>query len=154
MNEGNSVFVTGLVDSENISGAITSLLVLPTVSLPATTVQMASVQGVGIQHDDAPHAVFKLRLLNGSGTVLIERMLVLQELDDHSAEGHSALFNDVFPEPDGQVATIQLLADDTVIDTIAPGVTPPDHQPASSRRAAPRSTNNSRSMDGFRPRPG
>ncbi len=76
-------------------------------------------------HDGATHAVFKLRLLDAVGTVLVERILTLTDMDDHAADGASALFSDLFPQPAGQVAKIQLLADDTVIDEIQPGAASP-----------------------------
>jgi hypothetical protein len=122
---GNSVFVTGLVDTENNRGEITLVLVLPTESVPPGTRQSLRVQVAGVLHDDGPHAVFKLRLLDSGGTVLEERILTLTPLDDHTPDGSSAMFSDLFAQPAGQVATVQLLADDTVIDTITPGVNPP-----------------------------
>lgn len=124
-DDGNSVFVSGMVDAENNRGEITVVLVLPTTTVPPTTRQRLTIQAAGIDHDGEPHAVFKLRLLDAGGAVLVERILTLTELDDHSAESHAALFSDLFAQPTGQVATIQLLADDTVIDTVTPGVNPP-----------------------------
>ena len=123
--QGTSVFVTGLVDTANNRGEITLVLVLPTASLPPATRQMLTVQATGIDHEGAPHAVFKLRLLDPVGTVLVERTLTLTELDDHSEESDAALFSELFPQPAGQVAKLQLLADDTVIHELAPGVNPP-----------------------------
>lgn len=123
--QGNSVFVTGLVDTANNRGEITLVLVLPTASLPPATRQMLTVQAAGADHEGAPHAVFKLRLLDSVGTVLVERTLTLTPLDDHSEESDAALFSDLFPQPAGQVAKIQLLADNTVIDEQTPGVNPP-----------------------------
>ena len=123
--EGNSVFVTGIVDAENNRGEITLVLVLPTTSVPPATRQRVTIQAAGALHDEGPHAVFKLRLLDAGGTLLLERVLTLTELDDHSAESHAALFSDLFPQPTDQVATIQLLANDTIIDTLTPGVNPP-----------------------------
>ncbi len=123
--EGNSVFVTGLVDAEHNRGEITMVLVLPTNSVPPATRQSVTVQAAGPLHDQEPHAVFKLRLLDAGGAILVERVLTLTELDDHSNESHAALFSDLFAQPASQVATIQLLADDTVIDTLTPGVNPP-----------------------------
>jgi hypothetical protein len=125
VEQGNSVFVTGLVDTAHNRGEITLVLVLPTATLPPATRQMHTVQAAGLHHDGAPHADFKLRLLDPVGTVLVERTLTLTELDDHSEESNAALFSDLFPQPAGQVAKIQLLADDTVIHEVTPGVNPP-----------------------------
>lgn len=132
--EGNSVFVTGMVDTANNRGDIDTVLVLPTASVPPATRQGQTVGAAGVAHDGAPHAVYKLRLLDDGGAVLLERILTLTELDDHSPESNAALFSDLFAQPAGQVATIQLLADNTVIDTVTAGVNPPTvaiQQPAS-----------------------
>jgi len=123
--EGNSVFVSGMVDDANARGEITVVLVLPTNTVPTTTRQSLTVQAADVDHKGEPHAVYKLRLLDGSGTLLVERTLTLTALDDHSEESNAFLFRDLFAQPSGQVATIQLLADDTVIDTVTPGVNPP-----------------------------
>ena len=123
--EGNSVFVSGLVDTANNRGEISVGLILPTASVPPATRQTLRVQAAGIDHEGAQHAVYTLRLLDPSGTTLVDRLLTLTELDDHSEESHAALFSDLFAQPTGQVATIQLLADGVVIDTVTPGVNPP-----------------------------
>ncbi len=122
---GDSVFVTGLVDTANNRGEIDTVLVLPSTTVPTTTRQSATVGAAGVTHDGAPHAVYKLRLLDANGTLLIERTLTLTELDDHSTESNAALFSDLFAQPTGQVATVQLLADNTIIDTMTVGVNPP-----------------------------
>lgn len=123
--EGESVFVTGLVDMENKRGEIDTVLVLPTNSVPPATRQSLTVGAAGVDHEGEPHAVYKLRLLDASNALLIERTLTPLAMDDHSPDGNAALFSDLFAQPTGQVATIQLLADDTVIDTVTPGVNPP-----------------------------
>ncbi len=119
--EGDSVFVTGLVDTENNRGEISTVLVLPTASVPPSIVRGLSTADSTDVHAAAPQATFKLRLLDSSGTVLVERTLTLVQMDDHTTDGASALFSDLFAQPAGQVAKIQLLADNTVIDEIAPG---------------------------------
>ena len=122
--EGDSVFVTGLVDLANDRGAIAGLLILPTGSVPPATRQAQAIQAAGVNHGDDPHAAFTLRLLDAAGTVLMERTLTLTLLDDH-ADGESALFSDLFPTPDGTVASVQLLADGAVIDQVSPGTAVP-----------------------------
>jgi len=122
---GNSVFVTGLVDTANNRGKIAQVLQLPTVSVPPATRQTSSGQAAQLRHEGAPHAAYTLRLLDPSGAVLLARTLTLTELDDHSTESNSALFSDLFAPPVGQVATIQLLADSIVIDTLTPGINAP-----------------------------
>ncbi|MEZ4658824.1 MAG: hypothetical protein R2911_14750 [Caldilineaceae bacterium] len=122
---GNSVFVSGLVDTENNLGEISTVLVLPTSSVPLATVRSLAMQTSIAAHDAATHAVFKLRLLDAVGTVLIERTLTLTEMDNHAAGAASALFSDLFDQPSGQVAKVQLLADNTVIDEITPGAAAP-----------------------------
>lgn len=122
--QSSSVFVTGLVDAENSRGAIVTLLVLPAETLPPTTQRAITARRADLAHTTAS-ASFSLRLLGPSGAVLVERPLALTLLDDHSDEGTSALFNDLFPQPGGPVAKIQLLADGAVIDTLTPGAAAP-----------------------------
>lgn len=122
---GDSVFVTGLVDTENNRGDISTVLVLPTNSVPLATVRSLALRVGAAGHDESTHAVFKLRLLDATGTILVERTLTLTHMDDHSPDGASALFSDLFDTPSGQVAKIQLLADNAVIDEIAPGAASP-----------------------------
>lgn len=119
---GNSVFVTGLVDQENSRGAFGTVLVLPAESVPPATRQALHDSAATINSN--PAVAYRLRLLDGAGTVLVERPLILTTLDDHY-DGASAVFNDLFPAPAGDVASIQLLADSTVIATIQPGATAP-----------------------------
>ena len=86
-----------------------------------------------------PQAAYSLRLLDPAGTVLVNQLLTLLEMDDHVGDADSALFSTVFPQPAGQVAKIQLLADATVSDTITPGINPPQcDDPAACRRGADR----------------
>ena len=122
---GNNVFVAGLVDTANNRGDIAQILLLPAASIPPATRQQAAMHAAAPAHADAPHATYRLRLLDSVGTVLVERTLTLTELDDHTTESDAALFSDLFAEPTGAVATVQLLADSTVIDSVAPGVNPP-----------------------------
>ncbi len=122
---GSSVFVTGWVDTANNLGKIGSVLVLPTSSVPPATRQSAELAAAGAAHASGPQATFRLRLLDSAGAVLANRTLTPIEMDVHTVDGDSALFSDLFTQPGGQVATIQLLADDTVIDSLTPGVHPP-----------------------------
>ncbi|MBX7233999.1 MAG: fibronectin type III domain-containing protein [Caldilineales bacterium] len=119
---GNSVFVSGWVDAQNNRGKIGSLLVMPTSSIPPATRQAASSQAMPGSTDEA---TFRLRLLDSNGATLANRTLTPIEMDNHTADGESALFSDLFTQPGGQVATVQLLADTTVIDSLTPGVHPP-----------------------------
>jgi hypothetical protein len=123
--QGNSVFVTGMVDSANHRGEISLMLVLPTASVPPATRQTLRVQAAGPHHDDEPHADYKLRLFDPNGALLVERTLTLTALDDHTDESNAALFSDLFAQPAGQVATIQLLSGDSVIDSLSPGTASP-----------------------------
>ncbi len=123
--EGDSVFVSGLVDTENNRGELATVLVLPTTSVPLGTRRSLALQAANSGDHSEPHATFTLRLLDASGTILAERTLTLVHMDGHTADGASALFSDLFPVPTGDVATVQLLADDTVIDTLTPGAALP-----------------------------
>ncbi len=119
--QGNSIFVTGLVDADNQRGAITLLLGMPTASLPPSTLTMLRTQQAQLAHAGTNQIGYSLRLRDPSGTVLLERPLVITPLDDHSDDGASALFSDSFPPPAGPVATIELLAEGTVVDTRSVG---------------------------------
>lgn len=125
LDQAGSVFVTGLVDAEGERGEINSVLVLPSSSMPPATVKALSAQKPALSHQGEPHTSYRLRLLDAGGATLVERTLVLTALDDHSSDGASALFGDLFPRPDGQVAEVQLLAGDVVIDSIRPGTQAP-----------------------------
>jgi hypothetical protein len=132
---GNSVFVSGLVDTGAERGEITSVLVLPNTSLPPATRQGQHAQAASVDHGGLPHADYTLRLLDSTGALLLNQPLTLSEMDDHVGDSDSALFSAVFAQPSGQVATIQLLADAAVLDTIAPGINPPSvaiQQPSAS----------------------
>lgn len=118
---GSSVFVTGWLDTANLRGVIGSMLTLPTESIPpdARQAAQATMPTSGLQ------ATFRLRLLGPTGSVLVERVLTPIPIDDHAAGDEPALFSDVFSKPAGQVATVQLLADETVLDSRTPGSQPP-----------------------------
>jgi hypothetical protein len=133
---GNSVFVSGLVDTGAERGEITSVLVLPNTSLPPATRQGPTCASLWRRSWRClPHADYTLRLLDSAGALLLNQPLTLSEMDDHVGDSDSALFSAVFAQPAGQVATIQLLADANVLDTIAPGINPPGvaiQQPSAS----------------------
>jgi hypothetical protein len=122
---GDSVFVAGLVDAENHRGEISTVLVLPTGSLPPATRQALRLQSPGLSHSDSQAANYSLRLLGQGGAVLVDRALALSLLDDHGREGAAALFSDLFPQPTAPVAEIQLLADGAVVDSLKPGTSTP-----------------------------
>jgi hypothetical protein len=132
---GNSVFVTGWVDTLNSRGELGTVLVLPEASVPPATraaAQAAHTDGAGgaALNTDAAHAAipqvsYTLRLLAPGGAILVERPLTLIEADQHIPGVDSAFFSDLFPQPAGQVAAIQLLAGGPVLDTLSPGRNPP-----------------------------
>lgn len=122
---GNGVFTSGWIDTANNRGKISTVLVLPNASVPPATRQSAQAAAAAQAATGAPQATFRLRFLDSTGAVLANRTLTPIEMDVHTQDGHSALFSDFFNQPGGQVATIQLLADDTVIDSLTPGIHPP-----------------------------
>jgi hypothetical protein len=134
---GDSVFVSGLVDTANNRGEISLVVILPTESVPPGTRQMLNAQMRTVAlptHGEAPHALYTLRLLDPQGTALVTRTLTLIHLDDHDEDNDTSIFSDLFPPPSGEVATIQLLADGVVIDSRTSGINKPTvsiQQPAS-----------------------
>ena len=122
---GNGVFASGWIDTANNRGKISTVLVLPNASVPPATRQSAEAAATAHAAVGGAQATFRLRLLDSAGGVLANRTLTPIEMDIHTVDGDSALFSDFFTQPGGQVATIQLLADNTVIDTVTPGVQPP-----------------------------
>ncbi len=101
---GNSVFVSGLVDTGVARGEIATVLVLPNAALPPATRQGQPTLAADDRHSGAPQAAYSLRLLDPTGAVLWNQPLTVLPLDDHVGDSDSALFDTVFPEPAGQVA--------------------------------------------------
>lgn len=124
-DQGDSVFISGVVDVENKRGALGTTLVMPTASIPPSTRQLLAAQAVHVAHGDEPHATYSLRMLDPGGGIVISHTLTLLALDDHVDDGAAALFAAVLPAPAQTVATIQLLADGAVIDSRNPGVAKP-----------------------------
>ncbi|MBX3002149.1 MAG: IPT/TIG domain-containing protein [Caldilineaceae bacterium] len=116
---GTVVYAAGFVDNVLPDGKLNYLLVLPQEALPPQTLRTAT------RHDDAPHAIYKLRLRGANDAILHEEPLTLTPLDDHSETSDPALFSAVFNAPAGQVARVELLADGTVIDSLTPGMAAP-----------------------------
>lgn len=123
--EGDSVFVAGVVDTHEARGELTVSLALPTESVPPATRLALSSQHASPRHGADPHITYTLRLRDNADTVLLDRTLVLQEMDDHRADSNTALFSDLFAPPAGPVAKIELLANGAVVDTLTPGVNKP-----------------------------
>ncbi|MCC7353194.1 MAG: hypothetical protein IT330_05495 [Anaerolineae bacterium] len=126
------VFAAGYIDMAINQGKLGYLLGLPQVTLP-TQALAGSAAIAQADHEEAPHAVYRLRLLDADGAVLHEEMLVPAIIDDHDPISDPALFQTTFAPPAGQVAQVQLLADDTVIDSISSGHSKPSlaiQQPA------------------------
>ena len=122
---GDSVFVTGMVDLTGSDGAISTVLILPTATLPPATLNQAAVQAAQANHGEEPHATFTLRLLAPDESQIVERTLTVLPMDDHVADADSAIFNEVFAKPDATVAKVQLLADGILLDELTPGTAVP-----------------------------
>jgi hypothetical protein len=116
----NVVFATGYVDLAVNQGQVNYLLVLPQTTLPPQTLARAS-QARMAEHSTGPDAIYKLRLRDANNTALHEETLALAPLDDHDPESNPALFMTLFNAPAGQVAKVELLADNQVIHTWTPG---------------------------------
>ncbi|MCC7021133.1 MAG: hypothetical protein IT332_15330 [Ardenticatenales bacterium] len=134
--DAESVFVTGVVDTANVRGKITTLLMLPTGSMPLATrlsigrhATGGGVIGTGGRNgaigangvgSASQVPAFRLRFLDTGGTVLVDRPLTPNPLDDHSPDGAAALFADQFARPVALVAAVQLWSGTTLLDTIVP----------------------------------
>ena len=68
---------------------------------------------------------YHLRLKDASGVVLDDRAVTLFEADSHDGDAAAWPFLVTFPAPSGNVTRIELLADNTVLDTLNMGVNPP-----------------------------
>ncbi len=124
-DEGDSVFVTGLVDMDEKRGELTLAMILPTQTVPPSTRLALSSQNAAPRHEGTSQFTYTLRLLDAADNVLLDRTLVLLEMDDHRTDSNAALFSDLFAPPAGQVAKLQLLADGEVVDSVPPGVNKP-----------------------------
>ncbi len=120
------VLVTGVVDAANNRGAITSLLILPTDSVPPATRQSLAATAARAASGPQQAGAFRLRLLDSVGTVLVDRPLTLQPLDDHDHDSDSALFSDLFAPPTGPVAAVQLWSGSQLVDSRTPGPASPE----------------------------
>jgi hypothetical protein len=125
VSAGDSVFVAGVVDTHDARGELTVSLLLPTESVPPATRLALHSQGLSPRHGEEPHITYTLRLLDAADNVLLNRTLILQEMDDHRPDSNTALFSDLFSPPTGQVTKVELVAGNTVVDTLTPGVNKP-----------------------------
>ncbi|MBI1295059.1 hypothetical protein GC175_08885 [bacterium] len=123
--DGESVFVAGLVDMDTPRGEVALAMILPTQTLPPATRLAANAQNPSPRHGEEPHITYTLRLLDAADNVLLVRTLILQEMDDHRPDSNTALFSDIFVPPTGQVTKVELVAGNTVVDTLTPGVNKP-----------------------------
>jgi len=115
---GEVVFATGYIDMAIDQGALNYLLTLPAASVPPQSLAQS-------RHGEDPHAVYKLRLLDGGGNVLHEEEITPLPLDDHSMTSDPALFSASFAPPAGEVAQVQLLTGTTAIYTLTTGIGQP-----------------------------
>jgi hypothetical protein len=115
---GEVVFATGYIDMAIDQGALNYLLTLPAASVPPQTLAQS-------RHAEDPHAVYKLRLMDGDGNILHEEAITPLPLDDHSATSNPALFSASFASPAGEVAQVQLLTGTTAIYTLTTGIGQP-----------------------------
>ncbi len=128
-----TVYATGHVDTQKHLGQLSSVKVLPDGTLSAAMAQKLVAAAVGPYHGAAPAAVepshgvephltdFHLRLVAANGATVDDRDVQLLPLDDHDTARSAQIFLASFPAPAQQVAKVQLLHLDTVLDEIAPG---------------------------------
>jgi hypothetical protein len=120
------MLVTGAVDRDAQQGQLEYVYVVPSESLNPELLQ-ESFASTNVSAADAHYSVetaYHIRLLNITGTVILEEEVDLWDNDAH--EGHqTAVFAQSFLKPAEGVARIELLADSTVLSALTPGLGKP-----------------------------
>lgn len=120
----NVALATGYIDSDNGRGELDSVNVLPGAALQRSIRRkweaLVAPAWSPTAAKDAT-AAYHLRLLDANGATLADQQITLEESDDHDPAGHFNLFMLTFPAPTGAVAKVELLADNTVLDTLTFG---------------------------------
>ncbi|MGD2146670.1 MAG: hypothetical protein PVH41_08255, partial [Anaerolineae bacterium] len=131
--EAASVYISGAVTETTDEGLLNYAWVLPTEAqssgvldkwerLSAAAYTRAAAESAGQGEAAATH---HLRLYDGTETLLDDRVVALNEDVDALAEGQGQAFALSFPAPDGDVARIDLLADEAVLASLTPGPAAP-----------------------------
>jgi hypothetical protein len=126
------VYVTGAADPHSQQGYLEYAYTQETAELSAAALQVwqsyatptwmhAHAAGAPIDHT---HAItYHLRLKDSTGVVLADQALNLLEPDQHGSDPAASPFLATFPAPNGTVARIELMNEETVLDAldIGPG---------------------------------
>jgi hypothetical protein len=114
-----AVIVSGAIDPEADQGALQYAYVLSTTMTTRRTRELW--QSIAAPAWDATQTDYHLRLTEADDTMLEDRALVLLETDEHDEAAHARPFFVSFPAPVGDVARVELLADDQLLDVLQPG---------------------------------
>ncbi len=121
---GDMVLVTGGIHPSNNEGTLNYAWVYPTTAMSAgMRAKWASALATGQAREAGNSVTYRLRLRAPDGTVLTEQPVTLLESEDLDTETKAFLLT--FPAPSGTVATVELLADGTVLDRRSPGTGTP-----------------------------
>ncbi len=121
---GGLVLVTGGINPTAGEGTLNYAWVYPATAMSAGMWAKWTAAMARNQPPQTSNAVtYRLRLRDPSGAVLAEQPVTLLESEDLDTETRAFLLT--FPAPSGTVATVELVADGTVLDRRAPGTGTP-----------------------------
>jgi len=127
MESTDVVLISGVIGPGNKRGKLNTIWVYP--SAEASEGLMEKWGRRAAPEAEEVHSQgkynYKIRCLSSLGFVLDERAINPREsISPHSSQAYS-VFDISFPKPDRQVATIQLMADNDVLDSVSPGLNSP-----------------------------
>ena len=121
---GGLVLVTGGINPTAGEGVLDYAWVYPATAMSAG-IRTKWLEAMALsQPSQASNGVtYRLRLRDPSGALLAEQPVTLLESEDLDTETRAFLLT--FPAPSGTVATVELVADGTVLDSRSPGTGAP-----------------------------
>ncbi len=139
ISANGTVLASGHLDTLKTLGQLNYVKVLPSGSMSSSMTQKlatvavadynagaAAAQAASPDHEGQPDATnFHLRLIGANNLVLDDKAVSLVVIDDHDPNASAHVFVASFDAPAEQVVRVELLADNTVLDTLAPGVHAP-----------------------------
>lgn len=118
-----TVFASGVIDKLHSNGELSYLRVFPKNTLSAGMQSKFAAMNVVTAANS--NAEYRLRLRDATGNLLSELPVTLVDGDDHDPNTDIAYFVLTFPAPSGQVAVVELVTNNMVIDTVISGANSP-----------------------------